>query len=139
MLRNVFNLDRPTHRYILETLREVPHLYVQLLARFVTFVQSLRTNDAFQVRFLASLCLSDMTTVLRKSTAKIMDLCNHHDLNTLTAKLVKKNVLYMRIPDCEKWRIGVIQDMQNILNGNGPNPDLTLDEAKCILDYACIA
>ena len=54
MLRNVFNLDRTTHRYVLETLTDIPHLYVQLLGRFVTFVKSLLANDAFEVRFLAN-------------------------------------------------------------------------------------
>ena len=139
MLRNVFNLDRTTHRYVLETLTDIPHLYVQLLGRFVTFVKSLLANDAFEVRFLANLCLTDMTTVVGRSIAKIMDLCNHYDMTTLNARLVKKSMSYMVMPMDEEWRIGIIADMRNLLTGNSSNLGLTNEEAKCILDFACVS
>ena len=89
MLRNIFNLHRTTHRYILETLSDVPHLYVQLIARYVTFVNSLLSNDAFEVRCLSNICLSDKTTIIGRSVPMILNACDHHNLTTLTARIVK--------------------------------------------------
>ena len=137
MLRNIFNLHRTTHRYILETLSDVPHLYVQLIARYVTFVNSLLSNDAFEVRFLSNICLSDKTTVIGRSVPMILDACDHHNLTTLTARIVKKKVMYMKIPEHEKWRLGIIQDRRNISNGDIQPCGLTIDQAKCLLDFAC--
>ena len=139
MLRNVFNLQRTTHRYILETLSVVPHLYVQLIARYVTFVNSLLSNDTFEVRFLSNICLSDKTTIIGRSVPIVLDACDHQDLTTLTARLVKKKITYMMIPEQEKSRLGVIQDMRNILKGDIQQIYLTTDQAKCLLDFVCLS
>ena len=60
----ILKLPRQTHRYMLEPLSEAPHLYVQLLSRYVTFVQTLLNCNIFEVRFLASLSIHDMRTVM---------------------------------------------------------------------------
>ena len=117
MVRNVFNLPRTTHRYLLETVTDVPHLHVQLLSRYVTFVKSLLSNDAFEVCFLANIALTDKTTVIGKTVSRILDLCNHHDIETLNAKIVKKKIHYMKIPAAERWRVGVIENMRNTMEG----------------------
>ena len=41
VFRHIMKLPRQTHRYLLEPLSMVPHFYVLLLSRYVTFVQSL--------------------------------------------------------------------------------------------------
>ena len=137
MVRNVFKLPRTTHRYLLETLTDIPHLFVQLLARYVTFVKSMLSNDAFEVRFLSNLAFNDRTTVVGRSIGKIMELCSHHDMETLSSGLVKEKVRYMRIPDDENWRIGVMENMRSILDGNQNELNLTMDEARDILDFVC--
>ena len=62
-IRNIYNLPRTTHRYMLEPLTEFPHLYTQLLARYITFAKGLYVNNAFEVRFLANICLGDYRTI----------------------------------------------------------------------------
>ena len=68
------------------------HLFVQLLARYVTFVKSMLSNDAFEVCFLANLALNDKTTVVGQSVGRMMELCNHHVIETLSARLVIENM-----------------------------------------------
>ena len=137
-VRKIFNLPPTSHRYLLECLTGEPHLYVQLLSRYVTFVQSLLSGDCFEVRFLASLCISDVRTVLGRSMRKIADLCNHKgEIEALNAKAVKSNVSYAQVPNDEKWRIGVVQNMQNVLSRKTYNYGLTTSEAKSILDHVC--
>ena len=92
-----------------------------------------------EVRFLGRLALTDMSSVLGRSIATIADLCNvKRELSELSAGLVKKNVLYAKVPDGESWRIGIAKDMMSFLNSNSKNLSYMTDsEAKDILDFAC--
>ena len=134
-LRNILNLPRTTHRYVLECLTDMPHLYVQLLSRYITFTKSLQSSS-FPIRFLSSLCISDMRTVIGRSLSKISELCdNLQGINFLTANEVKQKIKYARIPSTETWRIGVINDMLDAINS--PTTGLSYDEALVVLEHAC--
>ena len=64
------------------------------------------------MRFLASLSISDMNTVVGKSMAKIAALCKKSDnILQLSAKDVKQNIKFADVPDDEEWRIAVVKDM----------------------------
>ena len=137
-VRTIFNLPRTTHRYLLEPLIDCPHLFVQLTARFVTFSKSLLTNNSFPVRFLARYCISDKRTTFANLLHKIADLSSFNgDITQLSSQHVKKNMTYAKIPDGDKWRIGVVKDMLKILNKRCPSNGLTEAEATRILEYAC--
>ena len=139
-VRNIYNLPRRTHRYLLESLTDLPHLYVQLLSRYVTFSKALLSNDALEIRFLASLSVRDMRTVLGRTIAKIADLCGQSsDVSTFNAKVVKKNLKYMALPEIEAWRAGVVKDMMDILNSDSQAMGIHVDEARIILEYACVS
>ena len=137
-VRNIFNLPRTTHRYLLESISDAHHLYVMLLSRYVTFVKMLLENDAFEVRFLSEMCLRKQWTVLGKSITKIAELC---DMETspmdLNASIVKKRLKYASIPSEETWRIGIIKDMLDIMNYSTSTPGLTDHEVSEILTVAC--
>ena len=132
-VRHIMNLPRTTHRYLLEPLSDMPHLYTLLLARYVTFVKSLLENEAFEVRFMASLSTSDMRTVTGKSIARILDLCHIGSIADLSANTVKKTIKYAVIPNDEAWRIGIIKDMLSHHSDYG----LTSTETLEILEFAC--
>ena len=46
-IRIIFNLDRRTHRYLIEPLSNSLHPQVMLASRFVKFLRTLRTSDKF--------------------------------------------------------------------------------------------
>ena len=87
---------------------------------------------------MSRVCISDMQTVLGKTNARIVEMLGEpHDINMLTAHKVKKIVQYAPISASESWRIGMIQEMKNILQG-GPNvTGLSQEEAEDILKFAC--
>ena len=115
------------------------HIHVKLLARYVTFGKSLLSNDAFPVRFLASLSVNEMRTVPGRTLKKISDLCEHSSsINDLTAKIVKQKVAYMPIPETEVWRLGVIKDMRQVLDNDSHYGVISHDEANAILEYVCV-
>ena len=138
-VRNIHKLPRATHRYLLEPLTGSPHLYTLLLARYTTFVRSLLSNEAFEVRFMANLCLTDMRTVTGKSVAKISSMCNNANISNLTAKLVKETVRYNVIPIEETWRIGLMNDMRMVLSSDSADIGLSIDEATQLMEYACVS
>ena len=89
-VRNILNLPRTTHRYLIEPLIDRPHLHVQMLARYATFGKALLANDSFPVRFLASLSSTDMRTILGRTLAKLSNSCGlYGDISNLNAKMVK--------------------------------------------------
>ena len=73
-IRQIFNISRRTHRYLIEPVSLCQHLKTSLAARFVTFVHSLINSNKFSVRFLARLCQADKRTVLSRAGGKISDL-----------------------------------------------------------------
>ena len=52
MIRNVFKLDRMTHRSLIEPLSGRHHLKVMLLSRYVKFYRELLKSPKFTIRFL---------------------------------------------------------------------------------------
>ena len=59
-IRNVLKLPRTNHRYLIESLTDIPHLYVQLLSRYVTFAQSLQKSTFKICVFLSNICIGDI-------------------------------------------------------------------------------
>ena len=136
-LRLILKLPRQTHRYMLEPLSEAPHLYVQLLSRYVTFVQSL-LNCNIEVRFLASLSIHDMRTVMGTSMARLASLCMKADqVLDLSSKDVRQCVRYADIPTNEEWRIGIARDMKIFLDDKNESSLLSADEASDLLHFVC--
>ena len=135
-VRNIFKLPRTTHRYLLEPVSESPHLLTQLLSRYCTFAQSLIASRAFEVRFLARLCLNDMRTVLGRTMTRIALLCDRK-VEDIRSTTVLKNFKYALTPENEIWRIGVIKNMLDIISKSGSNVGLTDNEASQILEFAC--
>ena len=134
----IFNLPRTSHKYLLESLTDVPHLYVQTLSRYVTFSTSLLESDSFEVRFLSQICINDMRTTLGKTTRTIATLCNSNDKDSpVSAAMVKKKVKYEEIQESEEWRIGVLKDMLDIRDNNSLSCGLTNDDISEILEYVC--
>ena len=67
---------------------------------------------------MSRVCISDMQTVLGKTNARIAEMLGEpNDITLLTANKVKKIVQYAPISASESWRMGMILEMKNILQG----------------------
>ena len=58
-IRNIFKLDRKTHRYLVEPLSSTLHLQTALLARFVSFYRMLTNSPKLGVRYLTRIRRED--------------------------------------------------------------------------------
>ena len=72
-IRQVFDVDRCTHRYLIESISSSLHPKVMLASRYVTFYRSLISSSKLCVRVLARLFEKDQRTVLGKT---LDQLCN---------------------------------------------------------------
>ena len=61
------NVDRCTHRYLIETISNSLHPKIMLASRYVTFHKSLITSSKLSVRVLARLVETDQRTVMGRT------------------------------------------------------------------------
>ena len=87
-IRMIMNLDRCTHRYLVEPLSNALHLKTLLTSRFITFHQSLITSPKLPVRFLARLYEHDLRTIHGKNLSEIAETCGE-PIELLTSSKVK--------------------------------------------------
>ena len=131
-VRTILKLPRTTHRYLLESLTDFPHLFVQLIARFVKFSKSLLENRSFEVRFLSRACISIKWSLLSRSLVRIAELINFGgDVTDLTAQIVKQKLVYAHLPYDQRWRVVAV------VEGKAVSDALLPEEASEILNLAC--
>jgi hypothetical protein len=141
-IRTVLNIDRCSHRYLIEPLSECLHLKTMIASRYVTFYRSLITSKKMPVRFLARLAETDQRTVLGRTLSSLLLSCNlaDGDLLNLDARLVKKMMKYKTAPDDEKWRIPLCQELLNLREGGQLDlPEFTPEEREELLQYVCVS
>ena len=73
LIRNVLNVDRKTHRFLVEPMSGHLHLKTLLMARFVSSHKGLRKSQKFTVRFLARLTENDHRTVYGKTFEYLLE------------------------------------------------------------------
>ena len=105
-VRHILNLDRKTHRCLIEPLSNRLHLKTILLSRLVSFYKGLINSKKFVVRFLARLSEYDHRTVLGKTLDYLQEECKltGYELDGLTPTLVKKNLVYEAVSPDAAWK-----------------------------------
>ena len=103
-IRNAFDVDRCTHRYLIETISNSMHPKIMLASRYVTFYRSLANSTKLCVRLMANLFHDDLRTVLGRTLFTLTNLCSLPDVNSLTSSCVKKKLAYFDVPVDQEWR-----------------------------------
>ena len=133
-VRNVLNLDRCTHRNLIEPLSECEHLKTSLFGQYVQFYQSLLSSKKFGVRYLARTAECDLRSVLGSTLSYLAD---HHP-SSLTKQMIRMNMQYKSIPEDEYWRVGLSCELMELRHGNNLIVEgFTTSECEEILKFAC--
>ena len=140
-IRMVFNLDRCTHRYLIESISQCLHPKIMIASRYVSFYWSLVNSKKLCVRFLARLSEMDHRTVLGRTLGSLLSQCDlpQSRLAELTASLVKKKCSYVAVPETEMWRIPLILELLHIREGQLQLENLDSTEIKNIIDHLCVS
>ena len=139
-IRQIFKLDRRTHRYFIESVSECIHLKTAIASKFVTFHKKLVASEKLPVRFLARICEHDLRTVLGRTLSRLcLDLkIEDNDLSKLTSSKVKSNMKYFEIPKEEQWREAIVKELIAAKNNELMIPGFSDEERESILVDLCV-
>ena len=134
-IRICFNVERSTHRFLIEELTGSLHPKVMMCSRYAGFHQSLLTCDKFAVRYLARLHQEDQRTVFGRTLRQIARECTVD----FPAKknIVKKKMKYFAVPEEESWRPSLLSDLLKSRNNISTLPGFSLDEVDEMLKFVC--
>ena len=107
MLRRVFQLDRCTHRYLLEGLTNTGHILPKLTAKTQAFYESLEDSPKPGIRFLYSLSQGDNRTTTGQNTDTIMKSC----IGIPSKTNIKRSAKYALTPVEESWRVSISKEL----------------------------
>ena len=71
-IRNMFNLPRNTHRYLIEPLSEHAHLRTLLMKRFLLFVQKVKNSRKTKISHLLKHVMHDCRSICGNNLSKIL-------------------------------------------------------------------
>ena len=140
-IRNIFRVNRCTHRFLIQPISNSIHLKTVLASKFVSFHRSLMSSNKFPVRFLARLVEKDLRIVHGRNLHEIASQCNlgySPDLSLIKPNLVKKNVEYKPIPEEDKWKVSICQELLSARDDVLELPGFTSDKEAELLDYLCV-
>ena len=134
-VRHAWKVPNTTHRYLIESISGSLPPKVMLASRYSAFVKSLLSSPKYPVRILASLCTSDLRTVMGRSLSQIAVECGlaRGDSSLLTPELIKKKMKYFAVPGQETWRVGCLEEL---LGSHLEVPGFTT-ETEVMVSYLC--
>ena len=138
-VRNILNLERSTHRYMIESLSGCLHPKVMLASRLVSFYQALVNSPKFCVRYLARLAEKDMRTVMGRTLNYLLVQCSLEEsqLAELSPGLVKRSLKYAAVPEDQEWRIQLANELRNIRDEKCNLNGFSTTEVEELLALVC--
>ena len=137
LIRNVLNLDRKTHRFLIEPLSGHLHLRTMLMARLVSFHKGLINSPKFTIRFLARLAEKDHRTVLGNTLEYLADKCKLSEVHDLSPHIVKKRLKFELIPPGLDWQVSLAQELMSIRCGELTVDGFNQSDIELMLRSAC--
>ena len=138
-VRHTLNLERQTHRNLIESLSGCLHPKVMLASRLVSFYRSLINSSKFSIRFLARLAERDKRTVLGRTLEYLLQECklDNSQLDKLSSNLVKKNLVYARQESDELWKSSLAKELLDVRTNKLEISGFNEDEVEEMLAYTC--
>ena len=124
---------------VIEPLSQSLHPKVMLLSRLVGFYKAQLMSPKLSIRFLIRISESDQRTSMGRTLEYIRSKCGlkKNEVSTLTPAMVKRNIMYMPIPEQEQWRLSLMNDILSIKDGNADLHGFDFSEIDEIASYVC--
>ena len=138
-IRQTLNLERTTHKYLIEPMSGCLHPKVMLASRFLSFYKSLVKSPKFCVRFLARLGERDMRTVMGRTLAFLLDQCKVKSgkLEELSTGNIKRSMKYASSSEDDEWRIQLALELKSARDNETTIDGFSKTEVEEMLSYAC--
>ena len=109
-IRQAYNLPFATHRYLIQSLIQHPHIEIRLCSWFIKFVENKENCCKNVIRLLSELCKTDNRTVYCSNIVNISKQCSV-DPNMICQSIVKTEMQYFKIPVGEEWRTDLLMNV----------------------------
>ena len=133
----VFNLDRRTHRSLIEPISNMNHLKTILISRFVNFAKKLLISKKFTVRFLANLRSKDQRSLFGRNIFNILKLSHVEGFDELAPSSAKLHIRYWPGQEEERWRQYIAQGLLEIRGGAWEVHGFSNTEIQEMLTFVC--
>ena len=134
-VRNIFNLPRNTHRYLIETVSNTQHPKTMLCSRYVKFIDSLIKSKKRCVRNLSLLVKNDRRTMVGKNLSNIAYDCGvrREFLQCSDAKQMR----YWSIPAQERWRSSLLLELLEVRSQRSEVMSFDREEIEAMITHIC--
>ena len=133
----ILSLCRHICRYLVEPVSGQTHIRTVLSKRFLSFIQQIEKGPKLTIKHIMKTIKHDVRSTTGSNLRNIIILKNHTDIEQLTVSDAAK-IKYHPIHDEEVWRVGLIDDLINIIHGCKDLENLENSELLEILDHVCV-
>ena len=132
----MFNVDRKTHKFLVEPISESKHAMTMLMCRFQQFIENISNSNKFEVRFLAGLQITDLRSVTGQNQNNIAKHLNTQR-EALTPAFIKANSIY-RVP-CQDniWQVHLTKELLEVRSEEISIEGFNAFEIEELLNFAC--
>jgi len=134
--RNMYDLPRESHRYLVEAVTEKQHLRATLIKRFLSFTEQIKKSSKVALKNLFNTIKEDTQSVTGNNLRRIMLLVNKNCVDELNASDAN-NIVYAKIPENEEWRVELVKEITDIKFGEKHLDNFPQEELNELLKYAC--
>ena len=134
--RRMFELDRKTHRYLLEPISGMPHIRQALISRFVSFVSKLSSSKKELLRNAYEAVRTDCRSTTGANVRNIRLECNI-GLSDQLSEVCVRSWKFQPVPPGEEWRIDVVNHILSMRDNRIDDNIMVRDELDAMLNFVC--
>ena len=130
-VKSLFNLPRPTHRYLVNHISSCDHIKKILIKRFIKFSSTIAASSNPQMSLLHRIQSADWRSSYGRNYMNIIKMTQATDMETVDPM----NIVVNPIPPGEEWRLELLSDL---LVARDSRPDfLSLEQINLCLEEVC--
>ena len=132
MIKSLFNLPLPTHRYLINDLVDGDHLQKIIMKRFISFSDKIACSKNPHLQLLHEVQGRDLRSTYGRNRANICRQAAVMDFQQINIH----NILVNPVPAGEEWRVGLLKDLLHERDNSFYNY-LSEEEVSLLLQTVC--
>ena len=130
----MFGLPYATHRYFYEAVSKSQHASLIIKRRYVSFIKMIQNSKKTAPKYLLDKIKDDVRSVTGSNIRRILLEFNGDNILDVD---INKTFVYQPVPENEKWRINMLNDLINLKNGIFEIDFMNGHELSTIINYIC--
>ena len=136
-LGKMLNIPRQTHRFFLDLISKASHIIFSLCARFVKFVNKIRSCNKPSMINLLNTVMYDCQSTTGSNIRNILLKLRKTPIDEIRLSDIR-NLRYFEISNGSEWKITIVKEGINNTTGFLNVPGFNRSEIEEIRDYICV-